>query len=158
MVEKLTVPNSAAGKMSDFTSWGITPNLDFKPEITAPGGQIYSTANNNEYQIMSGTSMAAPHVSGGSALVLQRVDAEFGLSGAARSKLAKKFLLNTSKQVEFDGALVSPRRQGAGLMQLHAALSTPVTVTDSKSGEAKVALKEVTDNEGNLYINSRKSH
>ncbi|MEH7178047.1 S8 family serine peptidase [Neobacillus vireti] len=144
--EKTSVPNVESGKMSSFTSWGITPNLDFKPEITAPGGQIYSTANHNEYQIMSGTSMAAPHVSGGSALVLQRVDEEFGLQGATRSKLAKKFLLNTSKPVEFDGAPVSPRRQGAGLMQLHAALETPVTVTDFKTGEAKVALKEVTDN------------
>lgn len=144
--EKMSVPNSKSGKMSAFTSWGITPNLDFKPEITAPGGQIYSTADHNEYQIMSGTSMAAPHVSGGSALVLQRVDEEFGLEGSARAKLAKKFLLNTASPVDFDGAPVSPRRQGAGLMQLHAALTTPVTVTDSKTGEAKVALKEVTDN------------
>ncbi|WP_059172772.1 S8 family serine peptidase [Bacillus sp. FJAT-27445] len=143
---KMTVPNAEAGKMSAFTSWGITPNLDFKPEITAPGGQIYSTADGNEYQIMSGTSMAAPHVSGGSALVLERVDNEFGLQGADRSKLAKKFLLNTAKPVVFGKAPVSPRRQGAGLMQLHAALSTPVTVTDSKTGEAKVALKEVKNN------------
>ncbi|OCA88397.1 hypothetical protein A8F94_24605 [Bacillus sp. FJAT-27225] len=143
---KLTVPNSEAGKMSAFTSWGITPSLDFKPEITAPGGQIYSTADHNEYQIMSGTSMAAPHVAGGSALILERVDNEFGLQGANRSKLAKKFLLNTAKPVVFGKAPVSPRRQGAGLMQLHAALSTPVTVTDSKTGEAKVALKEVKNN------------
>lgn len=143
---KLTIPNGEAGKMSSFSSWGITPNLDFKPEITAPGGQIYSTLNTNEYGVKSGTSMAAPHVSGGSALVLQRVDEEFGLEGAKRSKLAKKFLLNTSKPVVFGGVPVSPRRQGAGLMQLHAALSTPVAVTDSATGEAKVALKEVTDN------------
>lgn len=144
--EKMTVENTEKGKMSSFTSWGITPSLDFKPEITAPGGQIYSTADHNEYQTMSGTSMAAPHVSGGSALVLQRVDEEYGLQGADRSKLAKKFLMNTAQPVDFDGAPVSPRRQGAGLMQLHAALSTPVTVTDSKTGEAKVALKEVKDN------------
>ena len=48
--------------------------------------------------------------------------------------------------IEFDGAPVSPRRQGAGLMQLHAALTTPVIVTDSNTGEAKVALKEINDN------------
>jgi lactocepin len=143
---KLSVANSEAGKMSSFSSWGITPNLDFKPEITAPGGQIFSTLNQSEYGVKSGTSMAAPHVSGGSALVLQRVDEEFGLEGAERSKLAKKFLLNTSKPVELGGVPVSPRRQGAGLMQLHAALSTPVAVTDSATGEAKVALKEVKDN------------
>ncbi|WP_077619807.1 S8 family serine peptidase [Bacillus sinesaloumensis] len=143
----MTVPNSNAGKMSDFTSWGITPSLDFKPEITAPGGQIYSTLNNDEYGVKSGTSMAAPHVAGGSALVLERVDTEFGFEGTDRSKLAKKFLMNTSNPVDFDGAPVSPRRQGAGLMQLHSALTTPVTVTDATTGEAKVALKEVKGNE-----------
>src|SRR5699024_4347427 len=46
-----------------------------------------------------------------------------------------------------EDALVSPRRQGAGLMQLHKALSTPVIVTESETNEAKVALKEITDNE-----------
>ncbi len=143
---QMSIPNTNAGKMSDFTSWGITPNLDFKPEITAPGGQIYSTINDDKYAIKSGTSMAAPHVAGGSALVLERVDQEFGLEGADRSTLAKKLMMNTSNPVDFDGAPVSPRRQGAGLMQLHAAFTTPVTVTDSNTGEAKVALKEVKDN------------
>ncbi|GGA64585.1 S8 family serine peptidase [Ornithinibacillus halotolerans] len=143
---KTSVPNTEAGKMSSFTSWGLTPNLDFKPEITAPGGQIYSTINNGEYGIKNGTSMAAPHVAGGSALVMQRVDEEFGLDGRDRVELAKKLLMNTASPVEFEGAPVSPRRQGAGLMQLHAALSTPVVVTDSTTDESKVALKEVTDN------------
>ncbi|WP_096272607.1 S8 family serine peptidase [Paucisalibacillus globulus] len=144
---KTAVPNAEAGKMSAFTSWGVTQNLDFKPEITAPGGQIYSTLNNGGYGSKNGTSMAAPHVSGGSALVMERVDSEFGLEGRDRVELAKKLLMNTSKVVEFDGANVSPRRQGAGLMQLHAALSTPVIVTDSQTGESKVALKEVSENQ-----------
>ncbi|WP_100009934.1 S8 family serine peptidase [Lentibacillus sediminis] len=142
-----TIDNPEAGQMSAFSSWGLTPNLDFKPEITAPGGQILSTLNDDEYGLMSGTSMAAPHVAGGGALVLERVDSEFGYENADRVNLAKNLMMNTSKQVEFDGAFVSPRRQGAGLMQLHAALSTPVVVTNSETGEAKVALKEVTENQ-----------
>ncbi|MFC2949134.1 S8 family serine peptidase [Virgibacillus sediminis] len=145
--EKTTIANPEAGQMSAFTSWGLTPELDFKPEITAPGGQIYSTLNDNEYGLMSGTSMAAPHVSGGGALVLERMDEEFGYDGADRVKLAKNLMMNTSEPVDFQGAKVSPRRQGAGLMQLHAALSTPVVVTDTNTNEAKVALKEVTENE-----------
>ncbi|MCC3356106.1 S8 family serine peptidase [Bacillus sp. REN16] len=143
---QMAIPNTNAGKMSDFTSWGITPNLDFKPEITAPGGQIYSTINDDKYAIKSGTSMAAPHVSGGSALVLERVDQEFGLEGADRSKLAKKLMMNTANPVILGEAPVSPRRQGSGLIQLHAAFTTPVTVTDPNTGEAKVALKEVKEN------------
>ncbi|WP_404459644.1 cell wall-binding repeat-containing protein [Sutcliffiella horikoshii] len=149
-----TAPNPTAGKMSDFTSWGLTPNLDFKPEITAPGGNIYSTIQDNQYGVKSGTSMAAPHVAGGSAIVLQRVDEEFNLEGKDRVELAKNIMMNTASPVQDKGTIqgmfgfdnpYSPRRQGAGLMQLHAALSTPVVVTEKTTGEAKVALKEVED-------------
>ncbi|MTW85226.1 S8 family serine peptidase [Virgibacillus dakarensis] len=150
-----TINNPGAGKMSDFTSWGLTPNLDFKPEITAPGGQILSTLNNDEYGLMSGTSMAAPHVAGGGALVLQYVDDKFGLDHADRVAMAKNIMMNTSKLVKLDGAYVSPRRQGAGLMQLHAALSTPVIVTEAKTNEAKVALKQITDNEVTFELTAK---
>ncbi|WAA09698.1 S8 family serine peptidase [Fervidibacillus albus] len=144
--ETTMVPSDTAGLMSDFTSWGLTPDLEFKPEITAPGGNIYSTLNDDQYGMMSGTSMAAPHVSGGSALVMEKVKEDFGLTGSELVERTKQLLMNTAKPVEFDGAYVSPRRQGAGLMQLHAALSTPAIVTDATTGEAKVALKEITDN------------
>ncbi|WP_269411648.1 S8 family serine peptidase [Lentibacillus daqui] len=143
---KEKIDNPDAGKMSAFSSWGLTPDLDFKPEITTPGGQILSTLNDNQYGMMSGTSMAAPHASGGGALVLQRIDDKFGLDNKDRVTMAKNLMMNTTKLVELDGAFVSPRRQGAGLMQLHAAMSTPIMVTEAKTGEAKVALKQITKN------------
>jgi lactocepin len=158
--EKSQALNPEAGKMSDFTSWGLTPNLDFKPEITAPGGNILSTLQNNQYGLMSGTSMAAPHVAGGAALILERVDIEFGLEGSERSMLAKYLLMNTAVPKKDIGSInthpsvgggqgwanyYSPRRQGAGQMDLHAASSTPAYVVNPVDGEAKVALRQVTD-------------
>lgn len=150
--DRISVANRAAGALSNFTSWGVTPNLDFKPEIAAPGGQIFSTLNDNQYGLMSGTSMAAPHVAGGAALVLQRVDEQFDLDGVDRVTMAKNLLINTSKAVTDIGPYnqqlkqnipYTPRRGGAGLMQLHAAVSTPAVVYEKTSKEAKVALKEL---------------
>ncbi|MBM7615056.1 S8 family serine peptidase [Alkaliphilus hydrothermalis] len=146
--------NPEMGKMSSFTSWGVTPSLDFKPEITAPGGRIYSTFQNNKYGMMSGTSMAAPHVAGGSAVVLERIDKDFPqLALAERSKLAKNILMNTAKPL-LDRALynnhyklgnyVSPRRHGAGVMNLYGATTTPaVVVSPADDNLSKVNLKEI---------------
>ena len=142
--EVMSIPNIVGGQMSDFTSWGTTPTLEIKPEITAPGGQIYSTLQDNKYGTMSGTSMAAPHVSGGSALVRQYISENYeGLSLGEQTRLAKVLLMNTAEPLidEYD-AVYSPRRQGAGLMNLYGAVSTPVTVTDASTNEAKVELKD----------------
>ena len=59
--------------MSDFSSWGVPGDLSLKPEITAPGGNIYSTLDGGAYGAMSGTSMAAPAMAGLSALALQYI-------------------------------------------------------------------------------------
>ncbi|NLK43197.1 MAG: S8 family serine peptidase [Tissierellia bacterium] len=149
--EMLTIPNATAGEMSDFTSWGVTPSLDLKPEITAPGGEIYSTLNDDKYGTMSGTSMAAPHVAGGSAVVMEYIKEHelYGnLSLAEQTRLAKVLLMNTAEIVydEYDTEY-SPRRQGAGLMNLYGAVSTPVRLVDASTNEAKVELRDFTDTE-----------
>ncbi len=96
--------------------------------------------------------MAAPHVAGGTALVMQRIAKDFKVDGATRVKLAKNILMNTSRpqldQGKYNaqlktGNFYSPRREGAGLMDLRAAMKTPVVVTETKSGEGKASLKEV---------------
>lgn len=139
-------PSPEMGRMTEFTSWGTTPSLELKPEITAPGGNIYSTLNDNEYGLMSGTSMAAPHVAGGSALVqqyLQKDERFVELTIEERTRLAKVMLMNTADVIEdLNDQPFSPRRQGAGMMQLLSAVRTPVTVVDSSSDEAKVELKD----------------
>ncbi|MEN6459947.1 MAG: S8 family serine peptidase [Syntrophomonas sp.] len=137
------------GKMSSFTSWGTTPSLDFKPDITAPGGNIYSTIPGNQYEVMSGTSMASPYVAGGAALVLQRMETEKGfpqLNGIERVNMAKNLLMSTARPQEVsEGVEISPRRQGAGLMDLYAATTSKAILTDRETGLSKVNLKEIGD-------------
>ncbi|MSR92177.1 Fn3-like domain-containing protein [Inconstantimicrobium porci] len=144
-------PNPNAEKMSDYTSWGPTPSLDFAPEVTAPGGNIYSTANNNGYQNMSGTSMAAPHTTGAAALVVQASkDKKLGLSGKDLVRYAKNSLINTTKimydKEKTNGKLpYSPRRQGSGLIQVEDAIKNNVLAL-ANDGQATVSLKEIGQN------------
>lgn len=136
-------PNFDEG-MSYFTSWGPAPNLGFKPEITAPGGKIYSLANDNKYQNMSGTSMAAPHVAGAQALVIQSLKAKnSNLKGRELVEFAKNLVINTAEvQMDDNNLPHSPRRQGAGMIQIKNAINNEVIVTDSK-GSAAIELKEI---------------
>ena len=138
------------GRATDFTSWGVTPDLEFKPELSAPGGNILSTLENDKYGVMSGTSMAAPHVAGGAALVQQYLknhDEFKNLSLEERTRLAKVLLLNTADITHGkSGDTISPRRQGAGMMQLNGAVTTPVILTEKATNEAKVNVKDFTEN------------
>ncbi|WP_088072738.1 S8 family serine peptidase [Gottfriedia luciferensis] len=147
------IDNPNKNTMSYFSSYGAPHTLDFKPEISAPGGNIYSTVPDNGYEVMSGTSMASPHVAGGSALVLQSLY-EKGLKHSEDSALkAKIALMNTAKLVQDprtnNEVPYSPRVQGSGLMQIQNAIKTPVLVTREKTPleqAGAVALKEVSNN------------
>lgn len=58
-------PKYGSEMVASFSNYGKI-NVD----VFAPGGKVYSTVNNNEYDTFGGTSMAAPAVSGIAALIL----------------------------------------------------------------------------------------
>ncbi|MSS43961.1 S8 family serine peptidase [Anaerosalibacter bizertensis] len=149
--DTIDIPNPEEWQMSDFTSWGTTPSLELKPEITAPGGKIYSTLNNNKYGSMNGTSMSAPHVAGGSALVMEYIkeSSQYGrLNPKLQSRIAKQLMMNTAKILEDENGIpYSPRRQGAGIMNLNGAVNTPVRVVNRADNEAKLELKDFSSKE-----------
>jgi lactocepin len=154
------VDNPDKNTMSYFSSYGAPHTLDFKPEISAPGGNIYSTVPDNGYEVMSGTSMATPHVAGGSALVLQSLY-EKGLKHSEDTALkAKIALMNTAKLVQDprtnNEVPYSPRVQGSGLMQIQNAIKTPVIVTRKNTPleqAGAVALKEIKNDRAVFNLN-----
>ena len=160
ITEEKFISNPQAGQMSEFSSWGITPDLRLKPDIAGVGGQIYSTINDNKYTMMSGTSMATPQVAGASALVMQRLYKDGLLTRQADGKpdehqedLTVLVMMNTAtpvKDTEVDNeALYTPKQQGAGLVNLENVSKTYVTVTATggkdKKEDGKLEVGEVGD-------------
>ena len=117
----------AGDTMVNFSSWGPPPDLSFKPEITAPGGGIWSTVPvaQGSYDNYSGTSMAAPHVGAVGALVKEAHPNWF-------PSQIKTVLMNTADILvdPTTGTPYSVLKMGAGRVNVYNALHTNVTVAN----------------------------
>ncbi|KAF9206965.1 hypothetical protein BGZ49_001506 [Haplosporangium sp. Z 27] len=125
------VYNPNGGFLSTFSSMGPDSELNSKPDIVAPGGQIWSTfpVKLGSYASLSGTSMATPYVVGCIALYLE------GLPNADRTSSGIKIALQNSgrprmEQTGFKG-YASITQQGAGLLNMMDVLKSQVIVTPS---------------------------
>ena len=155
-----------AGELSEFSSWGAAPGLELKPEITAPGGNIWSTVLDQtyyagvgtysdyegSYAMMSGTSMAAPHMSGISTLVKQYAMEELKLTAEQAGQLTKQLLVSTALPLkDGNGVYYSPRLQGAGMVAADAAITTPAYISVN-GGVGKLELKDDPEKVGTYDI------
>ena len=108
--------------MSYFSSWGTTGDLALKPEITAPGGLIYSvqgsSAATDRYKLNSGTSMASPQVAGIAAIGSQFIQMNQWqqTTGFSIRQLGQSLLMSTAVPMkDKDGQYYPLVQQGAGL-------------------------------------------
>ncbi len=139
-VQIVTYPE--AGLMSSFSSWGPTSTLSIKPEITAPGGNIYSTLPGNQYASMSGTSMACPEIAGASAVMIQYVkEQQLAETKADRAMLIQSLMMSTANPVAAENGLpASVRQQGAGLVNLKDAVSSGAVLRGADGSLPKAEL------------------
>ena len=130
---KLSTEQSSGPFISDFSSWGPTPSLGIKPEITGHGGNILSSVTGGGYDRLSGTSMACPNLAGLALLVRQYVTENFpeiAADDVAVAATVSKLLMSTADiALNTNGSPYAVRKQGTGLANLMAALKTPAYIT-----------------------------
>lgn len=139
--------NIEAGHFSSFSSWGLTSDGELKPDVSAPGGSIYSSFNDGQYGLMSGTSMAAPHVTGVVALVKQYLKEKYPEKSDAEIAYLVKALIMSNAKAHYDeqaGEFSSPRQQGAGLVDTASAISSGLYLTGD-DGYGSITLGNVGD-------------
>ncbi len=123
--------NQAGPFMSDFSSWGPNPDLKLKPDITAHGGNIWSSIPGGGYEKLSGTSMASPNMCGIIVLIRQYVkDTFFDGQSTPETACMVRDMVNRLTMSTATIALneygnpYSPRKQGAGIADLVKATTT----------------------------------
>ena len=106
------------GFLSTFTSWGPSNELNINPHISSPGGAIYSTwpLPLGGFNIISGTSMATPYITGIVALYL-------GSKGPTDPGKVRGLLGTTGSPIDFNNGRVTTKglkapvvQQGGGLV------------------------------------------
>ncbi len=119
--------------ISSFSSWGPTPDLGIKPEITAHGGNILSSVTGGGYDRLSGTSMACPNLAGVTILLRQYVVENFpeiANDGQKVNNMVYGLMMSTADiAMSKNGQPYFVRKQGAGLANLMNAINTPAYLT-----------------------------
>lgn len=118
-------------KISGFSSWGPTDDGRIKPDLVADGVNVTSTGSDNtrSYATLSGTSMAAPNVSG-SLVLLQEYYSSLNSGKFMRSATLKGLIINSTDEA---GSSFGPDYvYGWGLLNIEKA-ATLIKLSTSKS-------------------------
>ncbi|KUI56255.1 Minor extracellular protease vpr [Cytospora mali] len=127
--------NLTGGYAAVGTSWGPTYEVDLKPQLAAPGGNILSTypTHLGSYAVLSGTSMATPLVAAIYALLMT-------IRGTKDPRILENLLSSTSNPKFFNNGsntypiLAPVVQQGSGIVQAHdAAYATSLLSVSSLS-------------------------
>jgi minor extracellular serine protease Vpr len=130
--DRVLAPNPQGGLISSFSSYGLAADLSLKPDIGAPGGLIRSTLPlaRGGYGTTSGTSMSAPHVAGGVALLLES-------NPGLKSTEIRDILQNSADPAVWwgnpdAGFLDNVHRQGAGMLDIAGAVEATTLLKPGK--------------------------
>ncbi len=122
--------NENAEKPSAFTSYGVTYDLKLKPDLTAPGTDIFS-ASSDGYSAKSGTSSSSALISGTAGILSEYVRTRTGIPLSSQNTAVTALMMNTAVPAKYnDKAYYTPRLQGAGCLDIAAAINASAYITD----------------------------
>ena len=105
-----------------FSSRGPASPFYIKPDLVAPGAFVNSTHAGGRYDLASGTSFAAPHVSGAAALLLEKHP------GLAPSEVRAILSSTAAPAADSYGVPFSPAEAGSGRLDAGAALEASLVL------------------------------
>lgn len=136
-------------EVADYSSRGPASGLHLCPALTAFGGPVNaaSASSNTTYRSETGTSMASGSMSGHFAVLLQ-VLRERGITDKRQAAALAQSLAESTATLLADGETgitASPRRQGAGYINLAAAAESELVVMHplvelGESGDGKFTM------------------
>lgn len=145
----LTITKS---QMSTFSSDGASADLGLHTEIATPGQNIAGAINtpidaddsnkeilHDAFGYLSGTSMATPNYAGAVSLILGEQDfASEDEELKFKDTLESRVMTNATPLIQANGSPISPRKQGAGLINVENVLKSNLYL--EHDGEGKVEL------------------
>ena len=162
-----------------FSSRGPVSPFYIKPDLVAPGAFVNTTLNDGKYNFTSGTSFAAPHVTGAAALLLQKEpDLEpndiksilittsdsvsdaygnkfpFEFAGTGRLNLTKAFNANLIIYPTYLTFNLSQEKQSQTQMLEIKSLEKTTPITVSFEGDENIHFEQIFENEDVLITAS----
>lgn len=162
-----------------FSSRGPVSPFYIKPDLVAPGVFVNTTLNDGKYNFTSGTSFAAPHVTGAAALLLQKEpdlkpndiksilvttsdsvsDAygnkfPFEFAGTGRLNLTKAFNANLIIYPTYLTFNLSQEKQSQTQMLEIKSLEKTTPITVSFEGDENIHFEQIFENEDVLITAS----
>lgn len=139
--------------VASHTSYDTLPGLRLSPRVLACGDDVYAASANGAYDFYSGSSMACAQGAGMCALLRQYSTEGLNLPvyAAKSSQIAKALLMSTAEPLTYgkntagDQLYVSPRLQGAGIIQADKALTSQAYLTNQNGEPFSGSFGDSTD-------------
>lgn len=109
--------------IAPFSSQGPVSPFYIKPDLVAPGVFVNSTTLGGKYNLTSGTSFAAPHVTGAAAIILQKYP------GLSPSDVASLLVTTTDPVTDAYGNLFPISAVGSGRLNITKALESNLIIS-----------------------------